>query len=86
MNRFIPEYLKEIQDGSADNVFYSNIHKEITTKNDQIAENKEEISKWQRNLESMLQYSEYLSKSDVIDTKKEESTKYYKQAADQSDV
>lgn len=86
MNKFIPEYLKEIQDESADNVFYSNIHKEITTKNNQTAENKEEISKGQKNLESMLQNHEYLSKSDVIDTKKEESAKYYKQAAYQSDV
>lgn len=34
----------------------------------------------------MLQNHEYLSKSDVIDTKKEESAKYYKQAAYQSDV
>ena len=86
MNRFISEYLNEIQEKSADNIFYLNIYKEITTKNNQIAENKEEISKEQKNLELMLQNPEYLSKGDVIDTKKEELAKHYKQAADKGDV
>ena len=96
INIFVSGYLKEIQEESTDNIFYSNTYKEISSKNNKMKENennknktekiKEEQSKEPSESESKFQFEKHLTKDDVAEMNKEELAKYYKQEADQGDV
>ncbi|KAK8839249.1 hypothetical protein M9Y10_032179 [Tritrichomonas musculus] len=95
INVFVSEYLKEIQEESTDNTFYSTIYKAISLKNNKMKENgnnKEETkieevkSKEIINSKSKYQSDNHLSEDDVTEVNKEELSKYYKHAADEGDV